>query len=133
MKASSMTISFKRLLPMTLAAALCAGTALAEVRLLMVEQAGCVWCARWNTEIGPIYPKTSEGRIAPLERADLRGPDLNRYTLTSKPFFTPTFILIDDDVEVARLEGYAGDEFFWSLNDAMIDKRPPEKQKDPGS
>lgn len=128
-----MTISFKHLLPLTLAATLCAGATVAEVRLLIVEQAGCVYCARWNTEIAPIYPKASEGRIAPLERVDLRDPDLARYTLTSKPFFTPTFILIDDNVEVARLEGYAGDEFFWTLIDAMIAKLPPEKQKDPGS
>lgn len=99
----------------------------------MVEQAGCVWCARWNTEIAPIYPKASEGRIAPLERVDLRDPDLESYSLISKPFFTPTFILVDDKVEVARLEGYAGDLFFWSLIEGMIAKLPPDKQKDPGS
>ena len=41
-------------------------SARAEMALLMVEQAGCVYCQQWNAEISAIYPLTDEGRAAPL-------------------------------------------------------------------
>ncbi len=46
----------------------------AEVRLMMVEELGCPWCERWKAEIGPIYPKTAEGRIAPLFKVMIHDP-----------------------------------------------------------
>ena len=33
--------------------------------LLMMEQPGCAWCARFDAEIAPAWPKTEEGRRAP--------------------------------------------------------------------
>ena len=42
-----------------------AGTAKAS-ELVMVEELGCPWCESWDEEIGGIYPKTAEARIAPL-------------------------------------------------------------------
>jgi hypothetical protein len=45
-------------LALSLALALLALPTLAETRLIMAEEEGCVWCARWNEEIAPIYPKT---------------------------------------------------------------------------
>lgn len=82
--------------------------------LVMVEQAGCEWCKRWNEEIGPIYPKTREGAFAPLHRVDLRAipADLQ---LTRRVTFTPTFLIVNDGHEMARLEGYPGEDFFWPL------------------
>jgi hypothetical protein len=86
----------------------------------MVEQAGCHWCAQWNAEISDIYPKTTEGRRAPLRRVDLRNlPD--DITFASRPVFTPTFVLVDNGQELARMEGYAGDQFFWFLLKQMLD------------
>lgn len=84
------------------------------VELVMVEQPGCEWCARWNAEIAPAYPKTAEGKFAPLRRADLRAlpEDLQ---LQRRVFFTPTFLLVEDGQERARLEGYPGEDFFWPL------------------
>ena len=95
--------------------------ALAEPRLLMAEEAGCFWCARWNAEIGPIYPKTAEGRTAPLQRYDLRSetPDV---VFDRKVHFTPTFILVDDGKELGRIEGYPGEDFFWGLLTMMFER-----------
>jgi thioredoxin-related protein len=98
--------------------------------LVMVEQDGCHWCAQWNAEISSVYPKTSEGKRAPLRRVDLR--DLpNDIEFTSKPVFTPTFVLVDEGKELARLEGYAGDEFFWFLLGKMLDAHPDATQVRP--
>jgi len=91
----------------------------AESYLLMAEEKGCYWCARWHAEIGPIYPKTDEAQIAPLKRYDMDTPRPN--VAFEKPlFFTPTFVLVVDGVEQARVEGYPGEDFFWGLLGMMI-------------
>ena len=94
--------------------------AAAESYLLMVEEDGCYWCGKWDDEIGHIYPKTAEGRTAPLQRYDLHSetPDV---AFERRVLFTPTFILVDDGKEVGRIEGYPGEDFFWSLLGMMLD------------
>ncbi|CUH77829.1 hypothetical protein SAMN04488093_107201 [Tropicibacter naphthalenivorans] len=86
-----------------------------EIRLIMVEQPGCAYCAAWDDQIAPAYPNTAEGRFAPLDRADLHmGPPAG-VTYARRVNFTPTFILIDGGVEIARIEGYPGEDFFWPI------------------
>lgn len=87
----------------------------AEPQLVIVEQPGCVYCERWNTEIGPAYPKTDEGKFAPLVRADLREGPPDGVTYARRVLFTPTFVLIESGQEQARIEGYPGEDFFWPL------------------
>ena len=96
-------------------------TGWAETYLLMAEEAGCYWCARWNEEISHIYPKTAEGRTAPLQRYDLHSetPDV---IFTQRVRFTPTFILVEDGAEVGRIEGYPGEDFFWGLLTMMFER-----------
>ncbi len=100
------------------AAAPAAGVETAEPgwRLIMVEQPGCAYCARWNAELGPIYPKTPEGQIAPLERVELRETAWRAgLELGPAPVFTPTFLVMQGKTEVGRIEGYPGEDFFWGL------------------
>lgn len=94
-------------------------SARADPYLLMAEEPGCIWCARWTEEIGPIYPKTPHGRAAPLQRYDLHRDDPG-IALAGKVRFTPTFLLIKDGVELGRIEGYPGEDFFWGLLDVMF-------------
>ncbi|MVO17459.1 hypothetical protein [Zongyanglinia huanghaiensis] len=105
--------------------------------LVMVEQPNCEWCARWDEEIGPIYPKTSEGRFAPLRRVDLR--DLpGELDVARRVNFTPTFLIIEDQREIGRLEGYPGEDFFWPVIAQLLSKHAgyvaeDATPKDPGS
>ena len=87
----------------------------AETYLLMAEEHGCYWCDRWNEEIAVIYPKTSEGKAAPLRRYDIQDSPPGKVAFVSRVSFTPTFILIRDGQEVGRIEGYPGEDFFWGL------------------
>ncbi len=96
-------------------------SALAETRLIMAEEQGCVWCERWNREIAEIYPKTAEGKAAPLVRYDLHGEEPDGVSFKNRVHFTPTFILVADGVEVGRIEGYPGEDFFWGLLSMMMD------------
>lgn len=102
------------------ALALGATASIADTELVMVEERGCMWCARWNAEIGPIYPVSPEGAYAPLRRIDLRGDRPVDLTFTAPLRITPTFVLIDEGAEVARLEGYPGEDFFWGLLGRML-------------
>ncbi len=91
-----------------------------SAELVMVEQSGCHYCAKWNAEISHIYPKTKEGQRAPLRRVDLRAlPD--DISFSSKPVFTPTFVLVEAGKELGRIEGYGGDEFFWFLLNQLFE------------
>lgn len=88
--------------------------------LIMVEEVGCAWCAEWNTDIAPIYPKTAEGKFAPLRRIDIHDPKPADLTFKTRPVFTPTFILVQEGREVGRIEGYPGEDFFWGLLERML-------------
>ncbi len=106
-----------------LATILLSDVAMADnLRLMMVERPGCHWCARWNQDIGPIYPKTPEGRAAPLLRHDVRDPLPAGITVVSPPQFTPTFILLQDGTEIGRIDGYPGEDFFWGLLAGLLTK-----------
>lgn len=87
----------------------------AEPRLIMVDQAGCVYCQLWHSQIGHIYPKTPEGQFAPLWVVDLGDMPPDNIELARKVRFTPTFVLVDEGRELARIEGYPGEDFFWAL------------------
>lgn len=81
----------------------------------MVAQPGCAYCAAWDDEIAPAYPKTAEGRFAPLLRADLRHGPPEGYSYARPVRLTPTFVLARNGSEIARIEGYVGQDFFWPV------------------
>lgn len=111
-----------RLFLLLLLTLLAAGPARADLTLVMVEQDGCPWCARWDAEIAPAYPKTEEGRAAPLRRIDLHEPIPDDLDLESAPRLTPTFILVDDGEEIGRMEGYPGEDFFWPMLARLLER-----------
>lgn len=94
--------------------------------LVMVEQPGCAYCRQWDREIADIYPKTPEGEAAPLRRAQLKDIKDSGIDLVRPVMFTPTFLLVDAGSEVARLEGYAGEEMFWWGLGALMKDHLPE-------
>lgn len=87
----------------------------AAADFVMVERQGCIWCARWNAEIAPIYPKTPEGRTLGLRRIDISEKDPEGFDFARPVIFTPTFVLVEDGQELGRIEGYPGEDFFWGL------------------
>ena len=94
--------------------------AVADTMLVMVEEKGCIWCARWNEEISHIYPKTEEGAAAPLKRIDIHAKRPDDIVFSRSLTFTPTFVLVIEGKEVSRIEGYPGEDFFWGLLGKML-------------
>lgn len=101
--------------------ALLMGKPVLALELVMIEQAGCTYCERFNAEIAPAYPNTPEGQRAPLRRVDLHAPWPEDLSTIRKEPFTPTFVLVEDNKELARLRGYPGDEHFWFLLNQMLE------------
>src|SRR6516225_7343552 len=101
---------------LTLLSALLAGAVGAlGAELLMFDDAGCVWCRRWNAEIAPSYARTREGQRAPLRRVPIRDQARAGVALTRPVNVTPTFVLVENGQEVGRIDGYAGKDFFYPM------------------
>lgn len=112
---------------------LATGVPAAAAELIMFEAAGCPYCARWNREIAPIYPKTEEGKRAPLRRVDIAAPRPADLVGIANVVYTPTFVLLEDGKEIGRIVGYSGDEIFWSLLTELFAKLDRLKQPRPGA
>jgi hypothetical protein len=122
MQVVALTALLMGALPLAHAAAEEAGI----TQLVMLEEAGCVYCREWDAVIGPIFPKTDEGRLAPLRRVDIHGKWPEDLAAVRSDVFTPTFILVHEGQEVGRIRGYPGEDFFWGLLAQMIRKLPDE-------
>ncbi|HTO64325.1 MAG TPA: thioredoxin [Bradyrhizobium sp.] len=101
-------------------AALSALTPARAAELVMFERTGCAWCARFDSDIAPLYPKTDEGRAAPLRRVDRDQPLPADLEGIDPGAFTPTFIVVDNGREIGRIRGYPGDAFFFGLLDRIL-------------
>lgn len=110
------------------AAAMMSVKASHAAELVMFETAGCIWCAAWNREVGGIYHKTEEGRVAPLRRVELYGPRPEDLRDIEGIVYTPTFVLMQDGSEVGRIEGYPGNEHFWGLLSVLMQKLPAPRR-----
>ncbi|MEL7303254.1 MAG: hypothetical protein AAGJ53_06135 [Pseudomonadota bacterium] len=119
------------LLAMGLAIALTAGLAhrARAAELVMFDAANCVWCIRWDRDIGRTYGETAEGRIAPLRKvrlADGIPPDI---AIARPVTGTPTFVLVAQGREIGRIIGYPGQSAFWADLNALIDRLPNQKPR----
>ena len=88
--------------------------------LIMFERAGCVWCARFDAEIAPVYGKTAESQAAPLRRVDRDSPLPADLVGIDPGAFTPTFVVVKEGQEIGRIRGYPGDAFFFGLLDRIL-------------
>ena len=93
--------------------------------LLIFEEPSCVWCRRWHAEIGPGYPHSDEGKIAPLHRVDIRDGLPAGIHFEQNVTMTPTFVLVEDGEERGRMVGYSGEDFFYPMLDKLLQRLAP--------
>jgi hypothetical protein len=120
-----MPVFLKRFLSLVLLLAGFAAQARAA-ELLMFRRAGCPWCLAWDEAVGPIYPKSDLGRRLPLRPVDLDRDPPPAVILVRPVRFTPTFVVVDEGREIGRIEGYPGEDFFWSLLDKLARSLPSQ-------
>jgi thioredoxin-related protein len=90
--------------------------------LLMFERDGCVWCQRWDHDVGPIYGKTDEAKLLPLRRINIDTQANQNVELTAPVRYTPTFVVSDHGREIGRITGYISDDAFWGLLGTFLPK-----------
>ena len=90
--------------------------------LIMFEQAGCAWCETFDREIAPIYPKTAEGKRAPLRRVNIDQPVPSDLGFVEVERLAPVFVLVHNGQEIGRIRGYPGEDHFWGLLGALMKK-----------
>ena len=95
--------------------------------LIMFGHEGCHWCEVWGEDVGVIYHKTPAGKLAPLRRVDLHGPLPEDLKSLKHPAFSPTFIVVEKGVEMGRIIGYPGEDFFWGQLEKILKKVQTEK------
>ncbi len=102
---------------------------LVAMELVMYEQEYCEWCEKWDEEVGVVYSKTKEGKMAPLRKVDIFEAIPEDLKKIRTPRFTPTFVLLDNGKEVGRIRGYPGENFFWGMLGELI-KRSQKNARD---
>ncbi len=95
----------------------------------MFDAPFCEWCERWDDEVGVIYHKTDEGRQAPLRRVALAGPRPDDLKSIDGLRYTPTFVLLDQGLEVGRILGYPGEANFWGLLGQLLHSIGPRAKR----
>lgn len=95
-----------------------------RLRLVIFDAPGCEFCAAWERDVGVIYHKTEEGRRAPLLRAHAFSPPPQCWSLSAPIRYSPTFVLLHDEREVGRIDGYLGEDQFWGLLEVALAEVP---------
>lgn len=97
--------------------------------LLMFESRSCIYCLRWDRDVGSIYDKTAEAKVLPLRRIDIDRQSASGVKLSEPVRYTPTFVVVDGGREIGRIEGFSSDDSFWGLLDRLAAKIQPEPNR----
>jgi Thioredoxin-like domain len=92
--------------------------------LLAVMRPQCPYCKAWEIEVGQVYDRTQESGAAPLRRIDIGDVRASPYLFKEPVRYTPTFVLMDRNVEVGRIVGYSDEAMFWGLLGGLLGKIP---------
>jgi len=90
--------------------------------MVMFESSACTWCEAWHDEVGVIYDKTPESLVLPLRRVDVDDDIPADLDHIGSIIYTPTFVVLEGGVEIGRILGYPGEDFFWQLLGEIVKK-----------
>ena len=90
----------------------------APLELVMVTSDHCPFYKAWERDVGFIYSNTPYAQKARLRRVDIADVASTLPELPTIVFGTPTFLILENNMEVGRIEGYqSSDLFFWALSE----------------
>lgn len=89
-----------------------------SLELVFITSEHCPFCKAWERDVGQIYDSTPYALKARLRRVDLGDVDSALPAGAVKVFGTPTFLIVENNTEIGRIEGYQSSEmFFWALSE----------------
>ena len=83
------------------------------MELVAFEAPNCGACKVFKREVLPVYAGSPAGKVFPLWVVDM-GSKIP-FRLAEPVTFTPTFVWVDNGVEVGRFSGYRNKEQFFSI------------------
>lgn len=89
-----------------------------SLELVFITSEYCPFCKAWERDVGFIYNNTPYADKAPLRRVDFK--DLVSVLPSNSAVVsgTPTFLILENNNELGRIEGYQSRElFFWALSE----------------
>ncbi len=90
-----------------------ASAAAQAMDLVVFESPSCGTCKVFKREVLPIYAGSPAGKVFPLWVAEMGGKV--SFRLNQPVTFTPTFVWVDNGVEVGRFAGYYGKAQFFNI------------------
>ena len=105
------------------------GKVSAATELVYFYASECGVCRTFDEEVGSIYPRTDMAKLAPMRRIRVDYEEMTPIDPWESDIgarAVPTFVLLQDGKEVARLEGYSSDELFWMSLEYMLNQHHPE-------
>ena len=94
--------------------------------LIYIYSPECGACRQFDREVGPIYEKTAESLVLPLERVLIDEWQADRHQLvecaSAEVIGTPTFLQIRNCQELDRITGYSDAELFWLGHRRMMNR-----------
>ena len=81
--------------------------------LVYFHSESCSVCEQWNEEVGAVYGKTTEAERLTLRRVSVHDDPPADLSFIKGVVYTPTFVVVDQGLEVGRMVGYITDYFFW--------------------
>lgn len=94
---------------------------LQAAELVMFDARDCVVCLRFNKEAAPHYDASPAAKVFPLRRIDINAARID-IKLELPVTMTPTFVFVDQGVEMARFYGYPGRKHFFELVNGVADE-----------
>ena len=95
-----------------------AGEKTASLELVFITSAYCPFCKAWEREVGSAYSQSPYGQKAPLRRVDIADVQTVLPDIAPKVKGTPVFLLLSENKEIGRIEGYQSREmFYWALSE----------------
>ena len=95
-----------------------AGDKTASLELVFITSDYCPFCKAWEREVGPAYSQSPYGQKAPLRRVNIAEVQAVLPDIASKVKGTPVFLLLSENKEIGRIEGYQSREmFYWALSE----------------
>ncbi len=102
---------------------------ISAAEIVMFESKSCHVCRKWNKEIGPSYNESEIGKKLPLRQVELSKDRTAGIELQRGVWVTPTFVIVENNKEIARIQGYAGRKYFFDTMRDMADLFEDTKQK----
>lgn len=91
------------------------------LEIVVLEAPGCVYCDVFRAQDKAAYEASPRARTAPLRFLDLNDEAADQLQLTGGPVnVVPTFVVMKDRKEVARIVGYVGIENFMRVLNSIL-------------